>query len=163
VFSTLHTNDSIAAFTRLIDMGVEPFLVASSVRAVEAQRLVRRLCPDCSQPTTLPHGSHDMIEALRARYPQLLATEPNWRTAHGCPTCHQSGYRGRLGIYEFVEVSPELQSAIMQRLPSHELTAIARSEGYRNLREDGMIKAWRGETSLDEVLRVTGSSNAEDA
>jgi len=162
VFSTLHTNDSIAAFTRLIDMGVEPFLVASSVRAVEAQRLVRRLCPDCSQPTSLPDGMREMIEALRQRYPHLLATAPNWRVACGCPVCHQSGYRGRLGIYEFVEVSSEMQSAIMRRLPSHEMTAIARAEGYRNLREDGMIKAWRGETSLDEVLRVTGTSNPEE-
>lgn len=162
VFSTLHTNDSIAAFTRLIDMGVEPFLVASSVRAVEAQRLVRRLCPDCSQSTTLPSGLQGMIEALRTRFPTLFATEANWRVARSCPACHESGYRGRLGIYEFVEVTPELQSAIMQRLPAQELTAIARTNGYRNLREDGMIKAWRGETSLDEVLRVTGLANAEE-
>jgi len=163
VFSTLHTNDSISAFTRLIDMGVEPFLVASSVRAVEAQRLVRRLCPDCSKPAELPPALHDMIAALQSRFPQLLTGQPDWRSAQGCPACHGSGYRGRLGIYEFVDVSPELQSAIMQRLPAHELTAIARANGYRNLREDGMIKAWRGQTSLDEVLRVTGLSNAEEA
>jgi general secretion pathway protein E len=162
VFSTLHTNDSIAAFTRLIDMGVEPFLVASSVRAVEAQRLVRRLCPDCAQPGTLPGGMEEMVEALRQRYPKLLDSEPNWRTACGCPACHQTGYRGRLGIYEFVDVSPAMQAAIMRRLPSHEMTAIARAEGYRNLREDGLIKAWRGATSLDEVLRVTGTTNAEE-
>lgn len=162
VFSTLHTNDSIAAFTRLIDMGVEPFLVASSVRAVEAQRLVRRLCPDCAQPASLPTALQGMIESLRGRFPQLLDGEPNWRNPQGCPSCHHSGYRGRLGIYEFVDVSPELQSAIMQRMPSHELTAIARANGYRNLREDGMIKAWRGQTSMDEVLRVTGLSSSEE-
>jgi len=163
VFSTLHTNDSIAAFTRLIDMGVEPFLVASSVRAVEAQRLVRRLCPDCSQPVSLPDELGEMIDGLRLRFPKLLSTEANWRSACGCPSCHQSGYRGRLGIYEFVEVSPDLQAAIMRRLPAHELTAIARANGYRNLREDGMLKAWRGETSLDEILRVTGLTTTEES
>jgi general secretion pathway protein E len=162
VFSTLHTNDSISAFTRLIDMGVEPFLVASSVRAVEAQRLVRRLCADCAQPAEPPPGMDDMLVELRQRYPQLLSAKPNWRSACGCAACHQTGYRGRLGIYEFVEVSPDLQSAIMQRLPAHQMVAIARREGYRNLREDGLIKAWRGETSLDEVLRITGVSSAEE-
>lgn len=162
VFSTLHTNDSISAVTRLIDMGVEPFLVASSLRAIEAQRLVRRLCPACSQPAPLPAGLQAAVDALQARFPDLLNGAANWRMPQGCTECHHSGYRGRLGIYEFVDLSAQLQAAIMQRLPAHELTAIARAEGYRNLREDGMIKAWRGQTSLDEVLRVTGLSSAEE-
>lgn len=163
VFSTLHTNDCIAAFTRLIDMGVEPFLVASSVRAVEAQRLVRRLCTECSQPALLPAALEAVMDDLRTRFPKLLSGESNFKAAGGCPACQHSGYRGRLGVYELVEVTAELQSAIMQRLPAHELTALARTQGYRNLREDAMIKAWRGQTSMDEVLRVTGLSNTEDA
>lgn len=156
VFSTLHTNDAIAAFTRLIDMGVEPFLVASSVRAVQAQRLVRRLCPVCSVPHVLGPGLGAQIAELRDRFPGLLGGDASWRSPVGCPHCQNSGYRGRLGIYEMLEVTPALQSAIMQRLPAHELAALARADGYRTLREDGIIKAWRGQTSLDEVMRVTG-------
>ena len=162
VFSTLHTNDSIAAFTRLIDMGVEPFLVASSVRAVEAQRLVRRLCKSCAQPTILPTALSPVIDELRSRFPALMECPARWYRSVGCADCQQTGYRGRLGVYELVEVTPVLQAAIMQRLPANELTALARAQGYRNLREDGLIKAWHGLTSLDEVLRVTGLSGADE-
>ena len=162
VFSTLHTNDAISAFTRLIDMGVEPFLVASSVRAVEAQRLVRRLCSHCAEPATLAPIYNEPLAQLMQRFPAQFAGEANWRQAKGCAQCHQTGYRGRLGIYEFVVVTTDLQAAVMQRMPSHELIAIARRHGYRNLREDGMIKAFKGQTSLDEVMRVTGLSDAEE-
>ncbi|MBV8658157.1 MAG: Flp pilus assembly complex ATPase component TadA [Burkholderiales bacterium] len=162
VFSTIHTNDSISTFTRLTDMGVEPFLVASSVRAVEAQRLVRRLCTHCAKPTNPPEALAGLLADLRKRFAPLFAAEPAFHEAVGCARCNQTGYLGRVGIYEFVEVSPRIQSAIMQRLPAHELVAMAREGGYRNLREDGLIKAWRGQTSVDEVLRVTGLSG-EDA
>jgi len=162
VFSTIHTNDSISTFTRLTDMGVEPFLVASSVRAVEAQRLVRRLCKHCAKPAEPPQGLADLLAELRRRFPALFAEPPAFREAVGCAQCNQTGYQGRVGIYEFVEVSPRIQSAIMQRLPAHELVTMAREGGYRNLREDGLIKAWRGQTSVDEVLRVTGLTD-EDA
>lgn len=162
VFSTLHTNDAISAFTRLIDMGVEPFLVASSVRAVEAQRLVRRLCSHCAEPATLAPIYQEPLAHLMQRFPAQFAGTANWRQAKGCPQCHHTGYRGRLGIYEFVVVTTDLQAAVMQRLPSHELITIARRHGYRNLREDGMIKAFKGQTSLDEVMRVTGLSDAEE-
>jgi general secretion pathway protein E len=158
VFSTLHTNDALSAFTRLIDMGVEPFLVASSVRAVQAQRLVRRLCSACARPSEAPVGLRTWLGELQARIPALAGKPPTWREAVGCPHCQHTGYRGRLGIYEMVEVSLEIQSAIMQQVPGHELAALARAQGYRNLREDGVIKAWQGLTSLDEVLRVTGSA-----
>ncbi|GAB3260043.1 GspE/PulE family protein [Chitinimonas naiadis] len=163
VFSTIHTNDSISTFTRLTDMGVEPFLVASSVRAVEAQRLVRRLCTQCAKPTAPPAGLGELLAELQDRFPALFNTPPAFREAVGCSHCNQTGYRGRVGIYEFVEVSPRIQSAIMQRLPAHELVAMAREGGYRNLREDGLIKAWRGQTSVDEVLRVTGLSGEDEA
>ncbi len=160
VFSTLHTNDALSAFTRLVDMGVEPFLVASSVRAVQAQRLVRRLCPACAQAADAPAGLVELLAGLRAGNPALFEQPARWRRAVGCAQCQHTGFKGRLGIYELVDVSPEIQSAIMQRLPAHEITALARAQGYRNLREDGIVKAWQGLTSVEEVLRVTGAAEA---
>ena len=165
VFSTLHTNDALSAFTRLVDMGVEPFLVASSVRAVQAQRLVRRLCTACALPAEDPAGLGELLQTLRDSAPALFEQPARWRRAVGCPLCQHTGFKGRLGIYEMVDVSPAVQSAIMQRLPAHEITALARAQGYRNLREDGLVKAWHGLTSVDEVLRVTGAAEVvtEDA
>ncbi|MBC3885802.1 GspE/PulE family protein [Undibacterium griseum] len=166
VFSTLHTNDALGAFNRLIDMGLEPFLVASSLRAVQAQRLVRRLCQHCARPMTeddmmqsAPAEFSRQMQDLQQRFPALLAAPGQWHHAVGCPQCQQTGYRGRVGIYEFVEVTTALQAAIVQRMPAHELTQLARRDGYRNLREDGLIKARNGMTTIDEVMRVTGLSN----
>lgn len=166
VFSTLHTNDAIGAFNRLIDMGLEPFLVASSLRAVEAQRLVRRLCSHCAKPLNdqeilqqAPADFDTQMAQLAERFPDLFHAPSQWRQAVGCPHCQQTGYRGRVGIYEFVEVTTDLQAAIVQQLPAHELNAIARRHGYRNLREDGLVKARNGMTTLDEVMRVTSLSN----
>lgn len=158
VLSTLHTNDSISAFTRLLDMGVEPFLVSSAVRAVQAQRLVRKLCDKCAITATPSPGFIETTEKIKAKVPSLFQGESRWRVAKGCPDCRDSGYRGRLGIYEFLEVTPQIQDAIMHQAPITEMLKIAQQQGYRNLREDGFIKAWRGLTSIDEVLRVTGSS-----
>lgn len=157
VLSTLHTNDALSAFTRLLDMGVEPFLVASSVRAVQAQRLVRRLCEHCARPAEPPRVIVEIAEQLQQRYPERLAQPATWRRPHGCPHCRGSGYRGRIGIYELVEVTSAIQNAVMQRATAGEMVEIARQDGYRSLREDGLIKAWRGMTSVDEVLRVTGA------
>lgn len=158
VLSTLHTNDSLSAFTRLLDMGVEPFLVASAVRAVQAQRLVRKLCDKCAIPTTPAPSLIETTENIRARAPKLFTGPPRWRVARGCPECRGSGYRGRLGIFEFLEVTPQIQEAIMRQQPATAMLKIAQQQGYRDLREDGLIKAWRGLTSTDEVLRVTGLS-----
>ena len=160
VLSTLHTNDSLSAFTRLLDMGVEPFLVASAVRAVQAQRLVRRLCDVCAVPLSPPQVLLDTVEAIRHRAPALFSQPAKWRVAKGCHHCRGSGYRGRLGIFEFLEVTQPIQDAIMGQQSSAEMLKIAQSQGYRSLREDGLIKAWRGHTSTDEVLRVTGLSDA---
>jgi general secretion pathway protein E len=157
VFSTLHTNDALSAFNRLLDMGLEPFLVASSIRAVEAQRLTRKLCVQCSQSVGMPGAVAVAMEDLRRRFPELLAGDPDFRIAVGCHQCQGTGYRGRVGIYEFVNVTLELQEAILRRVSTAQLIELARSHGYRNLREDGLIKAWRGTTSVDEVLRVTGT------
>lgn len=154
VLSTLHTNDAISAFARLIDLGVEPFLVASSVRLVQAQRLVRRLCPHCAQPAPPPVSLDELLQPLQA---VLAGHGPaDWREPRGCPQCRGTGYQGRMGIYEFVVATPDLQQGISQRLPESELLEIARRAGYRSLREDGLLKAWGGHTSIDEVLRVTG-------
>jgi len=162
VLSTLHTNDALSAFIRLLDMGVEPFLVASSVRAVQAQRLVRRLCDQCARPAEPPQAIIEMMRQLGARHPALLSDAPAWRIPNGCGHCRGSAYRGRIGIYELVEVGPPLQNAIMQRATAGELVSIAQRGGYRSLREDGLIKAWRGLTSVDEVLRVTGVGEGEE-
>lgn len=156
VLSTLHTNDSLSAFTRLLDMGVEPFLVASAVRAVLAQRLVRKLCDQCATPATPTPSIVEAAETIRARGQALFDGQPRWRVARGCQQCRGSGYRGRLGIFEFLEVTPQIQEAIMRRQAATEMLKIAQDQGYRSLREDGLIKAWRGLTSTDEVLRVTG-------
>jgi general secretion pathway protein E len=160
VLSTLHTNDSLSAFARLLDMGVEPFLVASAVRAVQAQRLVRKLCNKCAVPTDPAPSIIAATKKIRGMSPQLFQGEARWRVAKGCPDCRGSGYRGRLGIYEFLEVTPQIQEAVMRQAPLAELLEIAQQQGFRNLREDGFIKAWRGLTSIDEVLRVTGLSEA---
>jgi general secretion pathway protein E len=155
VLSTLHTNDAASAFNRLLDMGLEPFLVASSVRAVGAQRLVRKLCV-CARPTPLDAPLEHLAQELHQRCPQLLAQPARWRAAAGCPECRGTGYRGRLGIYEFINVNEALQQAIMRRASAAEVAQLARADGSRSLREDGLVKAWRGLTSVDEVLRVTG-------
>ncbi len=159
VLSTLHTNDAAGAFNRLLDMGLEPFLVASSVRAVGAQRLVRKLC-ECARSAQLDTVFAPVMYALQARYPRLMAAPARWRTPVGCKLCRGTGYRGRLGIYELIAVDEVMQQAILRRASSSEVAQLARTAGSRSLREDGLIKAWRGSTSLEEVLRVTGLDNA---
>jgi general secretion pathway protein E len=162
VLSTLHTNDSLSAFTRLLDMGVEPFLIASAVRAVQAQRLVRKLCDSCATPVTPAASLSATAERIKTRIPALFDGEARWRVARGCSACGGSGYRGRLGIFEFLEVTTEIQDAIMRQETAAEMLKVAQAQGYRSLREDGFIKAWRGLTSTDEVLRVTGLSEGTD-
>ncbi|MBI1778298.1 MAG: Flp pilus assembly complex ATPase component TadA [Proteobacteria bacterium] len=156
VFSTLHTNDALGAFTRLIDMGVEPFLVATSVRLVMSQRLVRRLCTDCAEPQTPPPEIMADVKTLKDRYRQLLESKPNFHAARGCKVCQGIGYRGRLAIYEMASVDAELHDAVLRHATSRELMQIVVRAGHRTLREDGFVKAYRGETSLEEILRVTG-------
>ncbi len=158
VLSTLHTNDAAGAFNRLLDMGLEPFLVASSVRAVGAQRLVRRLC-DCAQPAVLNAAIGSVIKELQARCSGALTVPSRWREAKGCERCRGTGYRGRQGIYELIQVDEAMQQAIMRRASATEVAQLARVAGSRSLREDGLIKAWRGMTSVDEVLRVTGTDS----
>src|SRR5262249_10263827 len=156
VFSTLHTNDALSAFARLMDMGVEPFLVASAVRMVMAQRLARRLCRDCAQPEHPSGEIEHQIVALSRRHPELSASAPQWRRPVGCPACYGTGFKGRLGLYETVAVSPAIHEAVLRRTSTQELLEMAREQGALTLREDGILKASRADTSLDEVFRVTG-------
>jgi len=150
VLSTLHTNDAISSFTRLIDMGIEPFLVATPVRAVMAQRLVRRLCPVCAEPAMPIHAIQEITEKI------IHSKElPNWKIPKGCPECQGIGYKGREGIYEMIAVTPEMQQLILKGNASDEIRSLAKKQHYRTLREDGLLKAYKGITSVEEVLRVT--------
>ncbi len=150
VFSTLHTNDAPSAFTRLIDMGIEPFLVASSVEAVMAQRLVRTICPHCLIEQSVEPGYLRKIG-----YPEdEIATAKFWRGA-GCEKCRQLGYQGRLGIYELLLVSEALRPLIMNRAPASTLAQKAIEGGMRTLRIDGWNKVRAKQTTIEEVLRVT--------
>ena len=154
VLATLHTNDALSAFTRLTDMGIEPYLVAAAVQAVMAQRLVRRLCPHCATPAAPPPGA----DAELARWPD--AAPQRWLASVGCDHCQRTGYRGRLGIYELVDVDAGLRHAVAAMAAQGELERLADAAGRRSLRHDGLLKARRGQTTLAEVSRVAGSTAA---
>jgi len=146
VLSTLHTNDAPTAITRLVEMGMEPYLVASSVTCVVGQRLARRLCDFCSQPATVPATAlQDGAEG-----------EVEVREAGSCARCGGTGYRGRIGLFEIMPVTHAVREAILQRGSADTIAAVAEAEGMRRLREDGMDKVAQGITSLAEVTRVTG-------
>jgi type IV pilus assembly protein PilB len=147
VLSTLHTRDAPSALSRLIDMGIEPFLVSSSVDCVVAQRLVRMLCPHCKRPANLP-------EVVLEEY-GLLDIQPY--EAVGCTRCGSSGYRGRVGLYEVMTVSEEIRAQILAHASVDEITAMAVSQGMRRLHDDGMEKVRAGQTSISEVERMTTS------
>jgi len=150
VFSTLHTNDAASAVTRLVDMGIEPFLVASVVRAIVAQRLIRFICPECKE------GYVPDPEALREA--GLAMSQLEGKTLYrgkGCPACSGTGYRGRSGIYEILLVSEGIRQLIMRKADSTTIGRKAIEEGMRTLREDGARKVTEGVTTLEEVVRVT--------
>ncbi|MFI5911464.1 GspE/PulE family protein [Dactylosporangium sp. NPDC051541] len=150
VLSTLHTNDAPSAVTRLVEMGIEPFLVGSSVDCVLAQRLARRLCDWCKTEYT-PNEA----ELIGARWPyDLLGTpETLWRPV-GCRSCANTGYRGRLALHEVMPVSPDIEKLAIDRASAHEIQAVAYREGLLDLRVDGLAKAAEGQTSIPEVVRV---------
>jgi len=141
VYSTLHTNDAPSAITRLTDMGVENYLITSSLVAVLAQRLVRVICTGCKQPGAVAIGPGG-------------ESVPSFRGS-GCERCFNTGYRGRVGIFELMELNEELRAIIMRNEDASKITAAARRHGMRNLREDGWLKIRQGVTTPDEVLRVT--------
>jgi general secretion pathway protein E/type IV pilus assembly protein PilB len=150
VFSTLHTNDAPSAVARLVDIGVQPFLVASSVRAMMAQRLVRRLCNNCKQPAEL---SETELRALRIEPGQLH--EAQVMKPVGCEQCRQIGYKGRMGIFEIFVIDDEVRHMINKRSSTLMLRQRARELGMRTLREDGVRKVLAGLTSAEEVISIT--------
>ena len=150
VFSTLHTNDAPSAIARLVDIGVQPFLVASSVHAIMAQRLVRRLCTHCKHPAEL---SETEMRALRIEPSQMADAQV--MKAPGCEQCRHTGYRGRMGIFEIFIIDDEVRHMINKRTSTFLLRQRARELGMRTLREDGVRKVLAGLTSADEVISVT--------
>jgi general secretion pathway protein E/type IV pilus assembly protein PilB len=151
VFSTLHTNDAAGAFMRLGDMGVEPFLVCSTVEGVMAQRLVRTLCMECCEPYT--PSSEDVPDDF-----PMEALMSNGRTIYravGCRECRHTGYRGRSGLYELLKTNDEIRALASERAPTNIVKQAARKAGMQTLREDGWRRVCKGQTTVEEVLRVT--------
>jgi len=150
VFSTLHTNDAASAVTRLLELGVEPYLVASSLLGVLAQRLVRRTCPDCRTPFT-----PTLTDLARWDLAEDEAPAGPLYTGKGCATCLQTGYYERVGIFELLTVSEPIRELVLQRAKASSIKALATADGMASLRADGLAKALTGETTMDEVVRVT--------
>ncbi|MBR4523609.1 MAG: type II/IV secretion system protein [Kiritimatiellae bacterium] len=146
VFSTLHTNDAAGAFPRLIDMGVEPFLIASAVAGVMGQRLCRRLCPACRRETPLDRKYYTLDVPP--------ASETVWEPA-GCDLCSRTGYKGRRALFEVLDVDEEIEGAIVRRENATQIRNLALAKGMKTLREDGWAKVFEGVTSVKEILRVT--------
>ena len=153
VFSTLHTNDAPSAVTRLLDIGVKPFLVASALRAAMAQRLVRAICEKCKQEHAPTDRELKMLRGLATG--SNVQVPDHMYTGAGCDVCHKTGYKGRKGIFEIFKVDDTIQRLIFDHAPATLLRQRAREMGMRTLREDGMLKVASGMTSLSEVLRVT--------
>lgn len=149
VFSTLHTNDAPSAITRMIDLNVPNYLVASSVIGVMAQRLVRVNCSRCKQPTQI------MESALEeAGIPLEMAKEAKFMRGKGCSYCQKSGYRGRIGIMELMPVNNKIRELIFKHASSDEIRRLAITQGMRTLYQDGLLKVFNGITTLEEVYRV---------
>jgi type II secretory ATPase GspE/PulE/Tfp pilus assembly ATPase PilB-like protein len=160
VISTMHANDAPTTFIRLIDMGVEPFLVASTVKLVIAQRLVRRICKKCLISYQLTEAEKDVVR----HYPELLKIlqakgygnldKIRLYKGEGCQACAQTGYQGRIGIFEVLEMTENIKKAIIDRASASQILSIARADGLTTILEDGVDKAFSGITTLSEVLRV---------
>jgi type IV pilus assembly protein PilB len=157
VFSTLHTNDAPSAITRLVDIGIQPFLVASSVMAIMAQRLVRKVCPKCKVRYEPP--SH-LLTGLGLR-PEIVK-KANFMRGKGCSNCNKTGYRGRMGIYELMTMTTQVREMTFKGESTLNVRKMARKQGMHTLFEDGMIKVLKGLTTIDEVLRITQKEVAPD-
>jgi type IV pilus assembly protein PilB len=150
VFSTLHTNDAPSTVTRLLDMGVAPFLVSSCLLLVVAQRLCRKICPECRDTTTVSMGA-----LLDIGFKPEEAATLKLQAGRGCSNCAGTGYRGRTVVAEFLEVTPDIQEAVVQRRPARDIRDIAIAQGMRTLRDAGLRKVAAGITTVDEIMRVT--------
>ncbi len=152
VLSTLHTNDAATTLPRLLDMGVEPFLIASTVNIAIGQRLVRTICVECRVERELSPLAMDNLKSLVS--PALLKGQTSFSTGVGCKKCDGSGFRGRIGIHEIIEITEPIRELIMKRATASELKAGAVKAGMKTMLEDGLEKALRGLTTIEEVLRV---------
>lgn len=157
VISTVHTNTALAAIPRLLDLGIEDYLLADVMRGVAGQRLIRRLCDDCARPSTSAEAEvHEM--AIPGHLRTLAAREPaDWREPVGCAKCGGSGFRGRVGVYELAPMSAAIIAGMRAAADEDRLTVAARSEGFLSFADDGFLKARRGETALTEVYRIAGA------
>jgi len=160
VLSTLHTNDTAGALPRLINMGVEPFLITSSINLVIAQRLVRRICPKCREEMKAPTKLIDQLKAELAQISSAntkdrprIPAEPKLYFGKGCSECSQ-GFRGRIGIFEVMEITPKIEDLAVTKRPANEIREVALSEGMITMRQDGIIKAFSGLTTIDEVFQA---------
>jgi type IV pilus assembly protein PilB len=148
VLATLHTNDAPGAMARLLDMGIEPYLLSSAINGVIAQRLARTICPACA--TKYYPAEHVLADAGLSEQ-----TGRAFRKGGGCPQCHDSGCKGRVGVYEVLEVTPEIRRMVHRAAASHEIREVAKREGFLTLREEGVLLALAGKASLEETLSVT--------
>ena len=156
VISTVHTNTALAAIPRLLDLGIEDYLLADVLRGVAGQRLMRRLCDDCARPST-PQECAVHERAIPAHLRHEADQEPAaWREPVGCPKCGHSGFRGRVGVYELAPMSSALIGGLRASVDEDQLTAIARGDGFLSFGDDGFLKARRGQTVLTEVYRIAG-------
>jgi type II secretory ATPase GspE/PulE/Tfp pilus assembly ATPase PilB-like protein len=160
VFSTLHTNNAAGAIPRLIDMGIEPFLLAASVNAVAAQRLVRKICSSCKKEVPLTKVIEEEIKKDLVGVPEeyfegLDRKQMKIFKGLGCDKCGGTGYLGRLGIFEVLPTSSEIQEFVLAKSPAQKIYEVAAKMGMIILKQDGIVKVLRGETTLDEVIRVT--------
>lgn len=171
VFSTLHTNDAIGAVPRLIDMGIEPFLLASSLQAVAAQRLVRRICEHCKEEASVPERVllkirdflGDIPKEEADRYHVTLPGTLTFFAGKGCSDCNNTGYKGRIALHEVLEITDALRVVIAERRGSEaEVKDIAKKQGMTMMKQDGLLKALRGDTTIAEVERVTEGATLVD-
>jgi general secretion pathway protein E len=149
VFSTLHTNDSASALTRLVDMGIEPYLLTSSVTAILAQRLIRKVCPYCREVYEPTEFERKLLEEYRNGQTSVVYK------GKGCPECLNTGYLGRIGIFELLMLSTKIRHMVQEKASSEEIKAEAIKDGMLTLRQDGIKRALAGDTSLSEIMRVT--------
>lgn len=152
VFSTLHTNDAVSTVSRLLDMGAESFLVASSLKAILAQRLVRRLCPDCKKPHTLDQQEKLVLETITSH----KETWPDFYEHHACNKCNNTGYKGRIGIYELLLMTPELSTSLHNDDNASFIQQAKQQTGFISLTESAIELAKQGITTLEEILRIAG-------
>ncbi len=160
VFSTLHTNNSIGAMPRLIDMGIEPFLLSASVNVVAAQRLVRKICPNCKKSTELNPAFQQEIKRQLMDVPKdnmegINLEQLTGYQGSGCDKCGQTGYAGRMGIFEVLPITTEVQDMVLGKAPAHKIYEAAAKMGMITMKQDGVLKVLRGETTMEEIIRVT--------